>query len=121
MLQKWKPYPTYKPSGVDWLGDIPAHWETKRLKFVAQINPDVLPEETHPDYLISYVDITNVDSRGRIVSPQDLRFEAAPSRARRKVKSGDTILSTVRTYLKAIAFIKYPADNLTVSTGFAVL
>jgi type I restriction enzyme S subunit len=27
-----------KPSGIDWLGDIPAHWEVKKLKYVAQIN-----------------------------------------------------------------------------------
>jgi len=25
------PYPAYKPSGVDWLGDIPEHWEVTRL------------------------------------------------------------------------------------------
>lgn len=29
---KHKPYPAYKPSGVEWLGDIPAHWAAKRLK-----------------------------------------------------------------------------------------
>jgi len=29
---KWKPYPAYKDSGVEWLGKIPEHWETKRLK-----------------------------------------------------------------------------------------
>ena len=28
-----------KPSGVDWLGDIPAHWEVRRLKWVAAMNP----------------------------------------------------------------------------------
>lgn len=27
-----KPYPEYKASGVDWLGDIPAHWEMVKLK-----------------------------------------------------------------------------------------
>jgi type I restriction enzyme S subunit len=32
---KWKPYPAYKDSGVEWLGEIPEHWEVKRLKFVA--------------------------------------------------------------------------------------
>lgn len=26
-----KPYPAYKPSGVEWLGDIPEHWEVARL------------------------------------------------------------------------------------------
>jgi type I restriction enzyme S subunit len=29
------PYPKYKPSGVDWLGDVPDHWEIKRLKYCA--------------------------------------------------------------------------------------
>jgi type I restriction enzyme, S subunit len=29
------PYPAYRPSGVEWLGDIPAHWEITRLKFLA--------------------------------------------------------------------------------------
>ena len=24
------PYPKYKPSGVEWLGEVPAHWEVKR-------------------------------------------------------------------------------------------
>ncbi len=28
-----KPYPKYKPSGVEWLGDVPDHWEVKPLKF----------------------------------------------------------------------------------------
>lgn len=27
-----QPYPAYKPSGVEWLGEVPAHWETCRLK-----------------------------------------------------------------------------------------
>ena len=29
------PYPQYKPSGIPWLDDIPAHWEMRRLKYVA--------------------------------------------------------------------------------------
>ena len=29
----WKPYPAYKPSGIQWLGEIPEHWQAKRLKF----------------------------------------------------------------------------------------
>ncbi len=119
--QRRKPYPAYKPSGVEWLGDIPAHWEVKRLKHVAKLNPDMLTEEMDPDYVLSYVDITNVDSQGNVISPQNLPFGAAPSRARRKVRHGDTILSTVRTYLKAIAFMDEPTENLIVSTGFAVL
>ena len=29
-----QPYPAYKPSGVEWLGDVPEHWEKRRLKTV---------------------------------------------------------------------------------------
>ncbi len=118
---KYRPYPACKDSGVEWLGEIPAHWEVKRLKYVAGLNPDVMAEDTDPDYVMSYVDITGVDSNGRISGTEDLRFEAAPSRARRRVQDGDTILSTVRTYLKAIAFMENSPENLVVSTGFVVL
>lgn len=48
-------------------------------------------------------------------------FEKAPSRARRVVRDGDVIISTVRTYLEAIAAIDNPPENLIVSTGFAVI
>ena len=32
-----QPYPAYKPSGVEWLGDVPAHWEVRRLKWVTRL------------------------------------------------------------------------------------
>ncbi len=35
------PYPAYKPSDVEWLGEIPAHWGVLRLKYVATLNPTV--------------------------------------------------------------------------------
>ncbi len=38
-MSHFKPYPTYKDSGVEWIGKIPKHWKTKRLRFVATLNP----------------------------------------------------------------------------------
>ncbi|SEP95366.1 type I restriction enzyme, S subunit [Ectothiorhodospira magna] len=32
-------YPEYKDSGVDWLGEVPAHWSVRRIRYVADINP----------------------------------------------------------------------------------
>jgi type I restriction enzyme S subunit len=32
-------YPKYKPSGVEWLGDAPEHWEVKRGRFAMRVNP----------------------------------------------------------------------------------
>lgn len=117
----WQPYPDYKDSGIEWLGEIPNHWKLMMLKHAARLNPESLPETTKPDYEILYIDIGNVDTEGNILDIQSYLFENAPSRARRVVRHGDTIVSTVRTYLKAIAYIDNPPDNLIVSTGFAVL
>ena len=114
-------YPRYKDSGVEWLGQVPEHWQVKPLKSVATHNDDVLEETTAPDTEIAYVDISSVDGVNGINAKESMLFSAAPSRARRQVKHGDVIVSTVRTYLRAIARIREPEDNLVVSTGFAVV
>lgn len=93
----------------------------QRLKFAASINDEALGEDVDPDFEIQYIDIGNVDSTGTVHEIATYRFEAAPSRARRIVRDGDVIISTVRTYLQAIAAIASPPDNLIVSTGFAVI
>ena len=36
---RFPPYPKYKPSGVDWLGEVPEHWDVKRGRFVMRVNP----------------------------------------------------------------------------------
>ena len=93
----------------------------RKLKYLASINDDVLGEDIDADFEMSYIDIGNVDSSGRISELASYRFEDAPSRARRLVRDGDVIISTVRTYLQAITQIHEPPDNLVVSTGFAVV
>ncbi len=114
-------YPAYRCSGMDWVGDIPEHWDVRRMKYAASINDEALSESTNPEFEFTYVDIGSVDAVKGIVATEVYRFEDAPSRARRIVREGDTIVSTVRTYLRAIAAIRSPDDNLIVSTGFAVV
>ena len=114
-------YSKYKASGVEWLGEVPEHWRVVPLKYVASHNNDALDETTHPDTEILYVDISGVDALDGIKIKEPMLFSAAPSRARRRVKDGDTIVSTVRTYLRAIARVRNPEINLIVSTGFAVV
>jgi type I restriction enzyme, S subunit len=120
-MGNYQGYQKYQDSGVEWLGDIPEHWKVKRLKNIASCNDEALGENTAPDYEIEYVDISSVDLVSGIRHYENMTFEKAPSRARRKVQNGDTIISTVRTYLKSIAAIKEPPINLIVSTGFAVI
>lgn len=56
-----------------------------------------------------------------IIKSEKITFGNAPSRARRKAKEGDVILSTVRTYLKAIAKIDKKHENHIFSTGFCII
>jgi type I restriction enzyme S subunit len=109
-----------KPSGIDWIGDIPAEWEIKPAKYILESNQETLKETTNADYSFKYIDIGSVDFDKGIIGYEEVDFENAPSRARRIVKKGDVIISTVRTYLKAIARIEDDKDVI-VSTGFAVL
>jgi type I restriction enzyme, S subunit len=96
-------------------------WRRWRLKYLVQINARALQEDTSPDFDFRYIDISSV-GRGILVSePTALTFGAAPSRARRLVSPGDTIISTVRTYLRAVWPVAGRTDDVVVSTGFAVL
>jgi len=110
-----------KASGIEWIGEIPEHWRLSKIKYESLINNKTLSESTDDDYEIDYIDISSVTSIGEIDGVQSLNFKDAPSRARRILSKGDTIVSTVRTYLKAIAFIENTQSNLICSTGFAVL
>ena len=114
-------YPECKDSGVEWLGQVPVHWYIKTLKYVATYNDEVLPESTSKDYPIKYVEISDVDEQLGITKWTEYPFASAPSRARRILKDGDVLISTVRTYLRAIAPVTEPPDGFVGSTGFAVI
>jgi type I restriction enzyme, S subunit len=110
-----------KSSGIPWLGEIPAHWVVKSLKRWVEINRETLPEITDSNYDLKYLDIGAVATGYLVAQPEIMKFGDAPSRARRILRKGDTIISTVRTYLKAVYFLADAPPNLIASTGFAVL
>jgi type I restriction enzyme S subunit len=69
-----------------------------------------------------YVDIGSIDAeRNRVSTPQDISVMEAPGRARQLLKSGDTVFSTVRPYLRKIAWVHEDLDGEIASTGFCVL
>ena len=91
-----------------------------RLKDVAKLNIRSLDDSTSGDYMFKYIDISSVSFEEGIVLGENIAFRNAPSRARRIVQKGDVLISTVRTYLRAIADIDWDAENVIASTGFAV-
>ena len=110
-----------KDSGIEWIGEIPEDWETKRVKYIASYNDETLAEDSDKDFEFDYIEIGSVEHGKGIVAKERLLFKNAPSRARRLVTDNDVIVSTVRTYLKAVAAIKDCKFPMVVSTGFVVL
>lgn len=89
-------YPDYKDSGVEWLGEIPAHWEAKRLKTMASVqlsNVDKKTEEGQPPVqLCNYVDVYYNDT-----ITADLEFMSASAtreqRRRFQLRVGDVLIT----------------------------
>lgn len=88
---------------------------------IATVNSDTLPETTDPDFSFDYVDISSISDFNVSDSLARFTFHEAPSRARRLAKPGDIALSTVRTYLRAIAPITEHNSDSVFSTGFAII
>ncbi len=120
-MSRYKPYPAYKDAGVEWLNSIPCDWETKPIKRVTTCNDDTLNDDFDPQEKIRYVDISSVSLTTGIEKTDEMIFADAPSRARRKAKAGDVVISTVRTYLKAVAQVSEEHEGCVYSTGFAIL
>lgn len=100
------------------VGGVPEGWARKTLGDIVEVNRSTLPSSF--DGEIDYVDIASVVP-GQITATTTYTFRDAPSRARRIVEHGDVIWSCVRPNRRSHAVIWKPADNLIVSTGFAVI
>ena len=114
-------YIDYANSPITWLLKQPKNWRAVPVKVITTINDDTLTEGFDPEYEIEYVDIGSVSLMNGIEKTDSMTFGESPSRARRLPREGDVLVSTVRTYLKAIAPVTSPPENLVASTGFAVI
>ena len=101
------------------LGLVPRGWRVGTLANLSHLNPESWTAKNHPES-VAYVDLANAKDN-EIAFVTDCEFDEAPSRARRVLRDGDTIVGTVRPGNRSFAFIHEPASNLTASTGFAVL
>ena len=101
------------------LGLIPKGWRVSALTDLCELNASKWTDKKHPS-IIRYIDLSGVSSN-RIETVNEFSFGDAPSRARLQLRGGDTIVGTVRPGNRAFAYIHEPEENLTGSTGFAVL
>ncbi|HAS8522820.1 TPA: restriction endonuclease subunit S [Vibrio vulnificus] len=107
------------PKDLDSETGTPAGWNSGVIADIAKLNANSWTKKNRPEQ-VHYVDLSNTKN-GRIETVTSYGFDEAPSRARRILNSGDTIIGTVRPGNRAFAFIGETEKPLTGSTGFAVL
>ena len=95
----------------------------EKIKLGELCKPSAGQIKEDSDELIDYIDISSVDNETkRVTGYQTIAFGEAPSRARKAVKRGSVLVSTVRPNLNAVAMLEDDTPNITVaSTGFCIL
>jgi len=63
-----KPYPEYKHSGIEWLGEIPAHWDVMRVKRLFHVVNGSTPVSSVPEYWDGDIVWVTPDDLGRLTS-----------------------------------------------------
>jgi type I restriction enzyme S subunit len=93
-------YPKYKDSGVEWLGEVPEHWDVKRLKHCARLVTAKADERTNP------VALENIEgwTGRRIPSEGDYQGEGTAFAA------GDILFGKLRPYLAKVHLASQPGE-----------
>lgn len=101
--------------------ELPEGWARCRIADVTARVPNYKPSD-EPKREFQYIDISSIDNvQHRVTGYQSFLGNAAPSRARRPVQTGDVIFSNVRTYLRNIAQVTDEISADLCSTGFTVM
>ena len=113
--QRFRRYPDYRDSGVEWLGEIPAHWEVRPLKTLASIRPSNVDKKSKegevPVRLCNYVDVYYND-----FITAELEFMSAtatPEQARRfQLRAGDVLITKDSESWNDIAVSTFVPEDL---------
>lgn len=108
-------------TGQKRLPGFKGEWRRKQFADAVLIDSDSLGQNTDPSHRFRYISLSDVQAGEISDSLEELEFVTAPSRARRKVKTNDILMATVRPNLQAFAKVSSNFADCIASTGFAVL
>ena len=104
-----------KPSGVEWIGEIPIHWQVKRIKYVAKILPSNVDKHIYPDeiqvrlcnytdvYYNDYITVDTILDKGSCTESEFTKFA---------LKKDDVIITKDSETPDDIGVPTYVKDNL---------
>ncbi|MFZ2864513.1 MAG: restriction endonuclease subunit S [Ignavibacteriaceae bacterium] len=100
---------------------IPKDWEVSHFENIADIDKESLNGDIPLGYEFDYISLSDIDIEHFKIKTTRLIFGNAPSRARKIVRKGDILMSTVRPNLQGFSIIRNVAKDLIASTGFSVI
>ncbi len=96
MAAELKPYPAHRDSGVEWLGEVPAYWEVRRLRTIAEMRVSNVDKHSRdgerPILLCNYVDVYKTD-RIRTGMPLMTATAASAEIERFRLRPGDVLIT----------------------------
>ena len=105
-------YERYKDSGVDWLGEVPSHWELKRLK-------QLFVEKKHKQSLSLNC---GAISFGKVIEKADDKVTEATKRSYQEVLKGEFLINPLNLNYDLISLrIALSEIDVVVSAGYIVL
>ena len=97
-------YSEYKESGVEWIGEIPAHWEIGKIKHIVTF----VSEKSTPETNAIKISPENVESEtGKV-----LDFYSSYDSGGVKFQAGDVLFNKLRVYLSKVVFAEYSGYSL---------
>ena len=101
---RFRRYPEYKESGVEWIGKIPAHWKIEKIKYIAIF----VSEKSTPETDDIKISPENVESKtGKV-----LDFYSSYDSIGVKFQVGDVLFNKIRVYLNKVVFAEYGGYSL---------
>jgi len=95
-VREWKRYPEYTDSGVDWIGEVPAGWETSSIKrhFSVQLGKMLQNQPNGPgDTLRPYLRAANISWGKVLVDDIKEMWFSESEKAQYRIEKGDLLVS----------------------------
>ena len=114
-MSHYKPYPAYKESGVEWIGQVPEHWDILRIKRTVHLANDRcnnIPEQA------TYIGLEDVEAGSGQYKPTPTTSRQSEESTVALFQKDDVLYGKLRPYLRKC--ITAPANGVC-STEFLVL
>ena len=114
-MSKYSKYPSYKDSGVEWLGEIPESWEVKKLKFMANCFPSNVDKKSKEDEIpVKLCNYTDVYYQDRIIEDMPFMGASATKEQIKKftLKADDVVITKDSEDPEDIAVATYVPNDL---------